>query len=202
MATPTYSAATRSVRGHNSQAPRPPPPPRAAAASHGRRCNAGLRGALLTLCRSRASLRLRRTSEAAKNATYIICNRRRMRYPQFHEQGLCTSTGVLEAGCKVVIAPNSADGLSTSGNDGQLGRLLPPDSTLKLGVHSIEAGYPAISYSPGPAASHPTTRDCFQASTPKPDPTRPWPWRTNRAPALRPTPPSASRAAPALHRRE
>ena len=26
-----------------------------------------------------------------------------MRYPEFHEQGLCTSTGVVEAGCKVAI---------------------------------------------------------------------------------------------------
>jgi hypothetical protein len=26
-----------------------------------------------------------------------------MRYPKFHAQGLCTSTGVLEAGCKVLI---------------------------------------------------------------------------------------------------
>ena len=26
-----------------------------------------------------------------------------MRYPKFHAQGLCTSTGVLEAGCKVVV---------------------------------------------------------------------------------------------------
>ncbi len=26
-----------------------------------------------------------------------------MRYPKFHAQGLCTSTGVLEAGCKVAI---------------------------------------------------------------------------------------------------
>jgi hypothetical protein len=42
-------------------------------------------------------------NEAAKCATYIIRNRRRMRYPKFHAQGLCTSTGVLEAGCKVVI---------------------------------------------------------------------------------------------------
>ena len=24
-------------------------------------------------------------------------------YPEFHQQGLCTSTGVVEAGCKVVI---------------------------------------------------------------------------------------------------
>jgi len=36
-------------------------------------------------------------------ADYIRNNRRRMRYPEFHQQGLCTSTGVVEAGCKVVI---------------------------------------------------------------------------------------------------
>ena len=42
-------------------------------------------------------------NEAAKCATYIIRNRRRMRYPKFQAQGLCTSTGVLEAGCKVAI---------------------------------------------------------------------------------------------------
>ena len=34
---------------------------------------------------------------------YIWKNRRRMRYPKFHEQGLCTSTGVVESGCKVVV---------------------------------------------------------------------------------------------------
>lgn len=34
---------------------------------------------------------------------YIWNNRRRMRYPKFHRQGFCTSTGVVEAGCKVVI---------------------------------------------------------------------------------------------------
>ncbi len=34
---------------------------------------------------------------------YIWNNRHRMRYPQFRTQGLCTSTGVVEAGCKVVI---------------------------------------------------------------------------------------------------
>ena len=43
------------------------------------------------------------SAEAAKCALYIFRNRRRMRYPKFHRQGLCTSTGVLEAGCKVVI---------------------------------------------------------------------------------------------------
>jgi hypothetical protein len=34
---------------------------------------------------------------------YICNNRRRMRYPKFHEQELCTSSGVVEAGCKVVV---------------------------------------------------------------------------------------------------
>jgi hypothetical protein len=34
---------------------------------------------------------------------YFRTNRCRMRYPAFHEQGLCTSTGVVEAGCKVAI---------------------------------------------------------------------------------------------------
>ena len=43
------------------------------------------------------------SGEAAKCAIYIFRNRRRMRYPKFHAQGLCTSTGVLEAGCKVAI---------------------------------------------------------------------------------------------------
>lgn len=40
---------------------------------------------------------------AGECAEYIRNNRRRMRYPEFHTQGLCTSTGVVEAGCKVVI---------------------------------------------------------------------------------------------------
>jgi len=43
------------------------------------------------------------SAEASKCAHYVIHNRARMRYPKFHAQGLCTSTGVLEAGCKVVI---------------------------------------------------------------------------------------------------
>jgi len=34
---------------------------------------------------------------------YLWKNRCRMRYPKFHQQGFCTSTGVVEAGCKVVI---------------------------------------------------------------------------------------------------
>src|SRR5438876_169549 len=34
---------------------------------------------------------------------YFQTNRDRMRYPEFQAQGLCTSTGVVEAGCKVAI---------------------------------------------------------------------------------------------------
>jgi hypothetical protein len=41
--------------------------------------------------------------EARECIHYIWNNRRRMRYPKFHQQELCTSTGVVEAGCKVVI---------------------------------------------------------------------------------------------------
>ena len=40
---------------------------------------------------------------AVKCGQYIHRNRHRMRYPRFREQGLCTSSGVLEAGCKVSI---------------------------------------------------------------------------------------------------
>jgi len=41
--------------------------------------------------------------EARDCIHYIWNNRRRMRYPKFHQQGLCTSTGWWEAGCKLVI---------------------------------------------------------------------------------------------------
>lgn len=41
--------------------------------------------------------------EARKCVGYIETNRSRMRYPEFHALGLCTSTGVLEAGCGVAI---------------------------------------------------------------------------------------------------
>ena len=50
------------------------------------------------------ALLAQRTSHSTKCAMYIFHNRARMRYPKFHAQGLCTSTGVLEAGCKVAIA--------------------------------------------------------------------------------------------------
>ena len=44
-----------------------------------------------------------RSEEARRCLHYFLSNRERMRYPEFHAQGLCTSTGVVEAGCKVAI---------------------------------------------------------------------------------------------------
>jgi hypothetical protein len=41
--------------------------------------------------------------EALQCVEYFLRNLERIRYPEFHAQGLCTSTGVVEAGCKVVI---------------------------------------------------------------------------------------------------
>jgi hypothetical protein len=43
------------------------------------------------------------TDEARKCVDYVERNRERMRYPEFRAAGLCTSTGVVEAGCKVAI---------------------------------------------------------------------------------------------------
>jgi Uncharacterised protein family (UPF0236) len=44
-----------------------------------------------------------RCEPARKCAEYIQRNQHRMRYPEFHAQGLCTSSGVVEAGCKVTV---------------------------------------------------------------------------------------------------
>jgi hypothetical protein len=43
------------------------------------------------------------SEDARRCLHYFQTNRQRMRYPEFHAQGLCTSTGVVEAGCKVAI---------------------------------------------------------------------------------------------------
>jgi len=43
------------------------------------------------------------SEEARRCLLYFQTNRERMRYPEFHAQGLCTSTGVVEAGCKLAI---------------------------------------------------------------------------------------------------
>lgn len=44
-----------------------------------------------------------KSDEARKCIEYIQRNRSRMDYPMFEKQGLCTSSGVVEAGCKVAI---------------------------------------------------------------------------------------------------
>jgi hypothetical protein len=41
--------------------------------------------------------------EARKCLGYVTTNRHRMRYPEFRAQGLCTSTGIVEAGCKTAV---------------------------------------------------------------------------------------------------
>ena len=40
--------------------------------------------------------------EARKCVGYVTTNRQRMRYPEFRAQGLCVSSGVVEAGCKMI----------------------------------------------------------------------------------------------------
>jgi hypothetical protein len=45
----------------------------------------------------------RANDQARKGLDYVMHNRDRMRYPEFHAQGLCTFIGVVEAGCKVAI---------------------------------------------------------------------------------------------------
>lgn len=52
-----------------------------------------------------AALRVHASSndEARKCLGYVTTNRERLRYPDFRAQGLCTSTGVVEAGCKSVV---------------------------------------------------------------------------------------------------
>jgi hypothetical protein len=44
-----------------------------------------------------------RHDEARQCFQYLHRNRDRMRYPQFEAEGLCTSSGVVEAGCKLAI---------------------------------------------------------------------------------------------------
>jgi hypothetical protein len=43
------------------------------------------------------------TDEARKCMDYVTKNRSRMNYPDFRARGLCVSSGVVEAGCKVAI---------------------------------------------------------------------------------------------------
>jgi hypothetical protein len=55
--------------------------------------------AVLAALRAHAAV----NDKARKCVDYVTRNRDRMRYPEFRAQGLCTSTGVVEAGCKVAI---------------------------------------------------------------------------------------------------
>ncbi len=45
------------------------------------------------------------SDEARTCVEYVCTNRRRMQYAEFRAAGLCMSTGVVEAGCKVAIGP-------------------------------------------------------------------------------------------------
>jgi len=55
--------------------------------------------ALLNALRTHAGA----NDEARKCVEYVDKNRERMRYPEFRAAGLCVSSGVVEAGCKVAI---------------------------------------------------------------------------------------------------
>ena len=61
--------------------------------------DAGQLDAILRALRPHAA----ENDEARKCGEYVARNRERMRYPEFKAAGLCTSTGVVEAGCKVAI---------------------------------------------------------------------------------------------------
>ncbi len=43
------------------------------------------------------------TDEARRGIHYIEANKHRLDYPAFRAAGLCTSSGVVEAGCKVIV---------------------------------------------------------------------------------------------------
>jgi len=44
------------------------------------------------------------SKEARQCRDYLLANRRRLNYPRFRQLGLCTSSGIVESGCKHVIA--------------------------------------------------------------------------------------------------
>ena len=61
--------------------------------------DAGRIDAILTELRAHSE----HCEEARKCIDYLTRNRHRMRYPEFRAQGLCVSSGVVEAGCKHAI---------------------------------------------------------------------------------------------------
>jgi Uncharacterised protein family (UPF0236) len=64
-----------------------------------RELDEGRLGAIVHVLRSHVD----QHKEARACIQYLWKNRRRMRYPEFEQQGYCTSTGVVESGCKVVV---------------------------------------------------------------------------------------------------
>ena len=61
--------------------------------------DAGRFDAILTELRAHSET----CEEARKCIDYLTRNRHRMRYPEFRAWGLCVSSGVVEAGCKLAI---------------------------------------------------------------------------------------------------
>ena len=61
--------------------------------------DAGRIDAVLTALRAHSET----CEEARKCIDYLTHNRHRMRYPEFRAAGLCVSSGVVEAGCKLAI---------------------------------------------------------------------------------------------------
>ena len=46
---------------------------------------------------------LKKCKEADSCRNYLLNNKERLRYPLFRRMGLCTSSGIVESGCKHVI---------------------------------------------------------------------------------------------------
>lgn len=69
------------------------------AKQRGEELDAGNMTALLQALAPHVSI----SDEARKGVGYFKTNRTRMRYPELEAQGLCTSSGVVEAGCKRAI---------------------------------------------------------------------------------------------------
>jgi len=57
----------------------------------------------LSALREALAVHAERHDKARQCLDYLHRNRRRLRYPYFRAQGLCVSTGVVEAGCKTVV---------------------------------------------------------------------------------------------------
>ena len=84
--------------------PRPSTAPAAILASSGPNSDAtSWTRARSTTSSRRSQVHAAANDEARKCLDYVTRNQSRMRYPEFRAQGLCVSSGVVEAGCKVAI---------------------------------------------------------------------------------------------------